>query len=228
MALRRIHKELASIRKENPAQWYVAPIGDDLYKCRGVVLGAKNTPYEGGIFFVSVLFPKDYPFKPPKTRFETPIYHLGINKKGGHCAIENISKGYWSPALTIGKLFLSICDYLTYTYEHEFLRLDLANLYKTNRQKYNKMAAMSTSKHAHTQLYLQHIGGHKGSKVSFLLGCHKRVGQNSSVHKYLVKSAMFDANLVQLIVQFLPPTTLHASMFLRPTCPDLCCVRKLP
>ena len=60
-----------------------------------------DSPYAGGVFFLSITFPTDYPFKPPKVSFTTKIYHPNINANGSICL--DILRDQWSPALTISK-----------------------------------------------------------------------------------------------------------------------------
>jgi len=60
-----------------------------------------ESPYSGGVFFLSITFPTDYPFKPPKVAFSTKIYHPNINSNGSICL--DILRDQWSPALTISK-----------------------------------------------------------------------------------------------------------------------------
>jgi hypothetical protein len=60
-----------------------------------------DSPYSSGVFFLSIAFPTDYPFKPPKVNFITRIYHPNINANGSICL--DILRDQWSPALTISK-----------------------------------------------------------------------------------------------------------------------------
>lgn len=96
--------------------------------------------YEGGVFFLDIHFPPEYPFKPPKVSklaipvilrksniffifhqvlFRTRIYHCNINSQGVICL--DILKDNWSPALTISKVLLSICSLLTDCNPGEFI-----------------------------------------------------------------------------------------------------------
>jgi ubiquitin-protein ligase len=66
-----------------------------------LILLQSDSPYAGGVFFLKIHFPTDYPFKPPKVNFTTRIYHPNINSNGSICL--DILRDQWSPALTISK-----------------------------------------------------------------------------------------------------------------------------
>ncbi|VDP86909.1 unnamed protein product [Echinostoma caproni] len=121
-------------------------------------MGPPESAYEGGVFFLKIIFPTDYPFKPPKVSFTTKIYHPNINGNGSICL--DILRGQWSPALTIAKgevfrscdtcvsVLLSICSLLTDPNPDDPLCPDVARQYKTDRNKYEDIAREWTRKYA--------------------------------------------------------------------------------
>ena len=146
MALKRITKELAELAKDPPANCSAGPIDDDLYHWQATIVGPSDSSYQGGLFFLNIHFPVDYPFKPPKLTFITKIYHPNINSNGGICL--DILKDQWSPALTISKVLLSISSLLTDPNPDDPLVPDIANLFKADRKKYNDNAREWTRKFA--------------------------------------------------------------------------------
>ena len=80
-------------------------LGDsiDLPSLQATIMGPADSPFSGGVFFVSIHFPPDYPFKPPKVSFQTKVYHPNVNSQGSICL--DILKEQWSPALTISKVW---------------------------------------------------------------------------------------------------------------------------
>ena len=75
-----------------------------LLQTQATIMGPGDSPYSGGVFFVMIHFPPDYPFKPPKVQFQTKVYHPNVNSQGSICL--DILKEQWSPALTISKVHL--------------------------------------------------------------------------------------------------------------------------
>ena len=55
-----------------------------VYYCTGqvMIIGPPDTLYEGGFFKCHLLFPRDYPLKPPVLKFLTDIWHPNIEKDG--------------------------------------------------------------------------------------------------------------------------------------------------
>ena len=71
----------------------------DMMKWTAMIMGPENSPYDGGVFNVELDFPSEYPFKPPKLKFTTKIYHPNIKSTGEIC-MEAINEG-WSPTCNV-------------------------------------------------------------------------------------------------------------------------------
>lgn len=148
MALKRLSKELLDIGRDPPPNCSAGPVGDgeDLFSWQASIMGPSKSPYAGGVFFLDIQFPSEYPFKPPKVTFKTKIYHPNINGHGGICL--DILKDQWSPALTVSKVLLSICSLLTDPNPDDPLVAEIAALYKKNKAQYEKTAKDWTAKYA--------------------------------------------------------------------------------
>ncbi|XP_041485555.1 ubiquitin-conjugating enzyme E2 2-like [Lytechinus pictus] len=145
MAHKRLIKELQDIQRDPPANCS-AGMDNDIMHWSATIMGPKNSPYEGGVFCLTIQFPTDYPFKPPKVNFTTKIYHPNINSNGSICL--DILRSQWSPALTISKVLLSICSMLDDPNADDPLVPEIARVYKVDKSRYNNIAKEWTTKHA--------------------------------------------------------------------------------
>jgi ubiquitin-conjugating enzyme E2 D len=145
-AARRITKELADLTQDPPANCSAGPEGDDIFHWTATLMGPQGTPYHGGIFYLNITFPANYPFKPPKINFATKIYHPNINSGGGICL--DVLKDNWSPALTISKILISICSLLDDPNPDDPLVPDIAKQYVDNRAAYDITARTWTMEYA--------------------------------------------------------------------------------
>jgi ubiquitin-protein ligase len=76
-----------------------APVQDSLDRVLASIEGPPETPYEGGIFWITVKLSNIDPLGPPLMRFQTKIYHPNISPKGHICADY---KEKWNSVLSAG------------------------------------------------------------------------------------------------------------------------------
>jgi ubiquitin-conjugating enzyme E2 D/E len=144
---KRISRELMDLQNDPPLNCSAGPIDEsDMYNWEGVMFGPADSPYAGGTFKVTIQFPVDYPFKPPRVNFMTKIYHPNINSAGFICL--DILKQNWSPALTISKVLLSILSMLTDPNPKDPLMPEIAQQYVENNAEYQTTAKDWTQMYA--------------------------------------------------------------------------------
>ena len=102
LAAKRIQKELTVMLDDPPTGCSMVQMGDDLFSWHVEVLGPPDSPFEGGTFGLLVTFPTSYPFKPPKVKFETRVFHPNINHSGDIC-LDTLSK-QWVPSISMAQV----------------------------------------------------------------------------------------------------------------------------
>ena len=138
MSAKRIRRELDSLTADPPCNCSAGPVDEDIYIWDATLMGPAGSVYEGGVFKLNITFPPNYPFKPPRVKFITSIYHPNINSSGGICL--DILKENWSPALTISKVLLSICSLLDDPNPDDPLAPEIADKYVKDRPAYDMLA----------------------------------------------------------------------------------------
>ena len=100
-------------------------------------MGAYDTPYKGGLYYLELIFPKDYPNNAPQIYFITPIYHLNvcpyINSLG--LVIPNFIKN-WNPSITAVNILTKLYSLFYRVNPDSAFDKERANEYLNNRPLY--------------------------------------------------------------------------------------------
>ncbi|CAG8491443.1 3372_t:CDS:2 [Diversispora eburnea] len=71
-AYKRLTKEYVAIQKNPPPYLIAKPLESNILEWHYVIRGPPNTPYHNGEYHGTLMFPSEYPFKPPSIRMTTP------------------------------------------------------------------------------------------------------------------------------------------------------------
>jgi len=145
-AIRRISKEFNDLSARPVDGVSVTPKEDNMLIWHGNVKGPADTPYENGTFHFTVIFPDNFPFKPPAITFITKIYHPGFNEEGHICL--QMLRDEWKPATSMSTVFKSIRDKIGKPDPDDPFDTEVAAVLKTNEAKFKTTAKEWTKKYA--------------------------------------------------------------------------------
>ncbi|GER55042.1 ubiquitin-conjugating enzyme E2 C [Striga asiatica] len=104
--LKRLQSELMALMMGGDSGISAFPEEDNIFCWKGTIHGSKATVFEGTEYKLSLSFPSDYPFKPPKVKFETACFHPNVDVYGNICL--DILQDKWSSAYDVRTMLLSI------------------------------------------------------------------------------------------------------------------------
>ena len=77
---------------------------DNIFEWICKIMGPRDSCYRGGLFFLKITFPFDYPNSKPEIIFLTPIYHLNVRYGDPLGLIDINILNNWKPGNSIDLL----------------------------------------------------------------------------------------------------------------------------
>ncbi|KOS12469.1 ubc-like protein [Malassezia pachydermatis] len=110
-ATKRLGKESVLMEKDPPPLCYARPKDDNILEWHFILRGPPDTPYEGGEYWGQLLFPSDYPFKPPGIKLQTPSGRFQPDTK--ICtSMSDYHPGSWNPAWSVANILIGLLSFM--------------------------------------------------------------------------------------------------------------------
>merc|ERR1719159_673760 len=131
--MKRVLTELKKIASVGAGEGlHVFPASDNVLFWRVLLEGPPSTPFEGGVFALTVEIPDAYPLQAPRINFETPIYHCNMSDSGKICL--DLLQDRWNPTTTVAKALQAVRELVKEPDTDNALRQWIAELTLAFRQ----------------------------------------------------------------------------------------------
>jgi len=110
-AQKRLSKEFVAMQKEPPPFVWATPDEKNILNWHYIIRGPPDSPYAGGEYHGVLLFPSDYPFKPPGIKMFTPSGRFQPDKK--ICfSMSDFHPGTWNPAWSVATILTGLLSFM--------------------------------------------------------------------------------------------------------------------
>eukprot|EP00980_Cylindrotheca_fusiformis_P016798 scaffold5064_cov121-Cylindrotheca_fusiformis.AAC.12 len=144
---KRLLKERAMLEKAPlPFCASITLLQDDIFTWECHILGPDDTPYQGGVFVLNLDFPAQYPFKAPKLKFKTKVYHPSVSLESGEICADVV--GNWGPTLNAKHCLEVIYSLLQTPQADHPLEESIAQQLREKPKEFEKTAKKYTKEYA--------------------------------------------------------------------------------
>ncbi|KAK9767374.1 Ubiquitin-conjugating enzyme E2 6 [Basidiobolus ranarum] len=110
-ASKRLTKEYMAIQKSPIPFITTKPLEENVLEWHYVLTGPPDTPYQGGQYHGKVIFPSEYPFKPPSIRMITPSGRFKPNAR--IClSMSEFHPNTWNPAWSVSTILNGLLSFM--------------------------------------------------------------------------------------------------------------------
>ena len=110
-ATQRLKQDYLRLKKD-PVPYIVAePLSANILEWHYVVRGPEGTPYFKGLYHGKLIFPRQFPFKPPSIYMITPSGRFKCNTR--LClSISDFHPDTWNPAWSVGTILTGLLSFM--------------------------------------------------------------------------------------------------------------------
>ncbi|XP_072522577.1 ubiquitin-conjugating enzyme E2 J2-like isoform X2 [Salminus brasiliensis] len=110
-ATQRLKQDYLRIKKDPVPYICAEPLPSNILEWHYVVRGPEKTPYEGGYYHGKVVFPREFPFKPPSIYMITPNGRFKCNTR--LClSITDFHPDTWNPAWSVSTILTGLLSFM--------------------------------------------------------------------------------------------------------------------
>ncbi|EIN09465.1 UBC-like protein [Punctularia strigosozonata HHB-11173 SS5] len=110
-AHKRLSKEYVAMQKEPPPFVWAAPEEKNILNWHYIIRGPPDSPFAGGEYHGMLMFPSEYPFKPPGIKMLTPSGRFQPDKK--ICfSMSDFHPGTWNPAWSVATILTGLLSFM--------------------------------------------------------------------------------------------------------------------
>eukprot|EP00128_Syssomonas_multiformis_P010894 Colp12_sorted_trinity150504_noHs@8017 len=107
----RLKKEFMKIMKSPIPYIVTTPLPSNILEWHYVISGPENTPYEGGLYHGKLVFPSEYPFKPPSIYMLTQSGRFRVNYR--LClSMSDYHPDQWNPSWSVASILTGLLSFM--------------------------------------------------------------------------------------------------------------------
>ena len=140
---------------------------NNIYEWKITLLGAKDTPYANGIFFIKLQFPHDYPHSRPEIYFLTPIYHMNVLRSNGKVGVNFIYE--WNPNRSVREILTKLYSIFYLVNPKSPYQYEMADEYMKDKNLYFFNAKKHTDQYAKFKSFEDNENNNENIRLNFII-----------------------------------------------------------